>query len=109
MSTATLSTATLSTVTVSIPMLPSTAGEVKNPMSTASVRAAIDVVSLRDPRARGIDRVVERVAIALLGWSRNRTVKRSLPRDEHARAHAEERALREREAAALRMTLVRGH
>lgn len=93
----------------SIPIIPAPSKEVTLMSTATASRRLFDAAQVHHPHARGLNLLIERVAIALLGWSHERTARRSVSHDEHALRRLEEQARAQRESAAQRHLMMRGH
>jgi hypothetical protein len=80
-----------------------------NSMTTATARGAFtgSSVARRAPHT-GFDRMVARLAVAMLKWSRERAERKALTHEEHARLMLTATHTSQREADALRLTQLRG-
>jgi|UniRef100_UPI002F922977 hypothetical protein len=78
--------------------------EVKYMTTATALDRLIDAPEASRNRAHGIDRAVQRLAVAMLEWSRTRAERNAETHQEHSHRLQESSSTLRREADALRLT-----
>ena len=78
--------------------------EVKYMTTATALDRLIDAPEASRNRAHGLDRVVQRLAVAMLKWSRTRAERNAETHQEHSHRLQESSSTLQREADALRLT-----